>query len=170
LLTIRDVSPGDYLGAEIVIDSCTVAVTSLFDRTTYRTSIGTVRLFQWNDGVSSWVPTSILDVGAENALGEPDQYGECLALEGNTLLVATFPLGLKSYSGVIHHYERYGGQWQKRGLVLNESFLDGDNGNFGCPLDLKKGRVVIGHSENEVVQPLLGSVSVFELCPSKENV
>ena len=170
LITIRDVSPGDYLGAEIVIDSCTVAVTSLFDRTTYRTSIGTVRLFQWNDGVSSWVPTSILDIGAENVLGEPDQYGECLALEGNTLLVATFPLGLKSYSGVIHHYERYGGQWQKRGLVLNESFLDGDNGNFGCPLDLKKGRVVIGHSENEVVQPLLGSVLVFELCPSKENV
>ena len=167
LLTIRDVSPGDYLGAEIVIDSCTVAVTSLNDRTTFRTGIGSVRLFQWSGGVSSWVPTSILDIGAENALGEPEQYGECLALEGNTLLVGT--VGLKSYSGVVHHYERQGGQWQKKGLISNESFLERDDGNPGCPIDLQKGRVVIGHSEDEV-RPFSGAVSVFDVCPSNELV
>lgn len=102
----RDYSEGDEFGSGVVISGCTVAVTSPTDGTSSTTGTGSVRIFSLIDGTGDWFQSQILEP-SDDLSGEI--FGECIAMEGNTLLVGS-PTGGPNgeQSGMIYHFERIG--------------------------------------------------------------
>lgn len=102
----RDFSEGDDFGSSVVISGCSVAVTSPNDGTSSTTGTGSVRIYNWIADTGDWVQTQILESN-DDLSGEI--FGECIAMEGNTLLVGS-PTGGQGgeQSGMIYHFERIG--------------------------------------------------------------
>mmetsp|Transcript_14810 Transcript_14810/g.26895 ORF Transcript_14810/g.26895 Transcript_14810/m.26895 type:complete len:937 (+) Transcript_14810:53-2863(+) len=162
-LTPRDVEEGDDFGSSVVISGCSIAVSSPNDVTKSTTGTGTVRIFNWDADGDYWALAQIVEPNDELS-GEI--FGQCIAMEGNTLLVGS-PSGGEGgeQSGVIYHFERIGGLWTKISVIPNKDYVSGDEESFGCPLDLSGDLFVSGSRGDSTLGPFSGSAYIFDLCP-----
>ncbi|KAL7531337.1 hypothetical protein ACHAXR_003986 [Thalassiosira sp. AJA248-18] len=165
----RDVQEGDDFGSNVVIHGCSVAVSSLGDGTASKTGTGSVRIYNLNAGFSDyWIHSQIVEP-TDQLSGEV--FGQCIAMEGNTLLVGS-PTGGEGgeQSGVIYHFERIGGLWAKISVIPNKDYVSGDQDDFGCPLSLSGDLFVAGSRGDSTLGVLSGSALIYDLCPNVEDV
>jgi len=157
-LTPPDVEEGDDFGSSVVISGCTIAVISANDRTASTTGAGSVRIFNWNPNYEYWTHSQI----------EPGEiFAQCIAIEGNTLLIGSPAEGEGGEkSGVIHHFRGIDGL-TKISTIPNRDHVSGDEDKFGCPLSLSGGLSIAGSRGDSTLGSSSGSAFIYDLCPDK---
>ncbi|KAL7551943.1 hypothetical protein ACHAWF_015165 [Thalassiosira exigua] len=155
-LVYQDPTPGDRFGSGVVVSGCSVAVTSPGD--TMANETGAVRVFDLDEASQSWVHAQTL-----NSASLPGNvFGECIAMEGNTILVGSLPgESGADRSDYVYHYERIGGLWIEISII--------SIGGFECPLSLSGNLFLAGSPKDSSLGVNSGSAYIFDLCPPLEE-
>lgn len=161
-----DVFSGEEFGASVAVSGCTMAVSSPKDESGSGSGTGTVRIFEYYSPSNSWFQVQALE--AEDAL-TGDVFGDCIALEGNTLLVGSLSGG--NSTGVVHQFEKNGSgqlifdvRFTKTREISNPDPDSGDS--FGCDIALSGNMAIVGAKMDSSLAQFSGSAYLFDLCPS----
>ena len=159
-LTVRDISPGDNFGAKVSISGCTIAVSIPNDTTTASNGTGSVRIFNYDALYDFWSADQIIESTEEVA----GVFGECIAMEGDNLLVGSSRGG--TY-GTLTHFVKRNNVWKQQSVIVNPAPAD-DGLQFGCGLAVSGTTALVGAKGSEQGTP--GRFYVVDLCPDDESI
>ena len=162
---LQAISPGENFGQFVSVSGCTVAVSSSKAVTSTTTFTDAVRIFTYDrDSSGGYSAVQIVEPIEEVTRNFP----ECLAMEGNNLIIGRSQGG-SSRRGIITHFVRRNDEWALQSVIDNP-LPDGGTiaGAFGCGLSISENSVLIGAKGIKLVRP--GIVYVADLCPEDELV
>lgn len=154
LIRPATVGVSDRFGATIVIQGDTAAITAIGDGANIGDEEGTVYIFQRSG--SAWTEVIRLVSPTPTYYG---QFGDALALDGNTLLVGA--PGENATRGVVYVYDRNPntGAWQQSGQITAPS-LNAEDG-FGDAVALDGTLAVIAAPTRDAGAANAGTVYAF---------
>jgi hypothetical protein len=134
-VTASDGGHGQNFGYAVAIDGDTAAICAYVATVDGNMFQGAVYLFDRIDG--AWTETRKLTASDGAAFG---QFGESLALEGDTLLVGSN--GADGFRGAVYVFERSAAGWQETAKLLAGDGAGADN--FGWSVSIKGSTAVVG--------------------------
>ncbi len=134
-VTASDGGPGQNFGYAVAVDGDTAAICAYVATVNGNMFQGAVYLFERIDG--TWTETQKLTASDGAPFG---QFGESLALEGDTLLVGSN--GADGFRGAVYVFERSDTGWQETAKLVAGDGAGTDN--FGWSVSIEGSTAVVG--------------------------